>query len=64
VAKNTMRRKITIGAVELIRVTGVEKCGGAVVKHLRMTQDVSFQSMKVRRMMKMMLTQMISYKTS
>ena len=63
-ARNIMRRRTTIGVAGLIRVTMVGKCGGAVVKLIKKHRDASFQSMRARKMMKMMQIQMISFKIS
>ncbi len=57
-----MRRKILIGAVELISQSGAVNFGGAVVKLRKMQKVASLVSMKAKLKMKMKLIPMISYR--
>ena len=53
VIKSTMKRKISTGAALYTQVTGVVKCGGAVVSKKRMTGAVNSVNMS-RKKTKMM----------
>ena len=45
-----MRRKTTTGHAALIRVSGAERCGGAVARTRKKQQDASSASMRARKM--------------
>lgn len=62
--RSIMRRRTTIGAAGRIRVNTEGRCGGAVVKLTKKHMGASSQSMKARKMMRMMLTLMINFKIS
>jgi hypothetical protein len=51
VEKSTLRKKIIIGVVERIKVSGEEKCGGAAENKTRISLDANFQNMKVKKTM-------------
>jgi len=62
VDKNTLRKKIIIGLVELINQNGLMWCGGAVERPIQMQLDAFPRNIKVRKM-KRMLKRWLTIKT-
>jgi hypothetical protein len=50
---NTQRKRISIGLAEPINLTGAVKCGGVVVKGVKINPAANTQNTRVRTMQRM-----------